>query len=144
MGNNSSTPPDDYMRQAKKCIEENKYKEAVRCYYLFCLRTYQDIECSTDKSNSAAINMKELFFIPLFNIYKNEIAEFLTLEYYLEIAREVKNDTENDKLSDPLWINKYGMSVFSGETNTLHPQEKWKELRLNKINECIDKLSLIS
>ena len=144
MGNTvvtTGSSPEKYGEEAKKCIGERRYKDAVKYYYLFCLRTRQDIQCSTDNSNSAAMNIKELVFIPLLQSHQEEITKFLTSEYYLEIAKEVKTDTENDKLGDPTWVNKYGMSSFSGNRDTMHPPEKWKELRLKSIDDSITQLS---
>lgn len=136
--------PENYVKEFMECINIGKYKDAVRYYYLFCLRTKQDLQCNTYKSNEAVLNIKELYFGPALRSHSDEVSKILTREYFLEVAQEVKSNTENDKLEDPTWINKYGMSAFFGISNARQnfiPEDKWKEVRLNSINESILQLS---
>jgi len=133
--------PERYVEDTIKYVNEKKYEDAMKCYYFFCLRTRQDVACSSDPSNSAANNIKILVLGPFLEKCIDNIKPYQTTEYYLEIAKQVKNNTEEDKLDDPRWVNKYGMSVFTGETNTMYPQHQWKQIRLQVINDAIDKLS---
>jgi hypothetical protein len=60
---------------------------------------------------------------------------------FLDVAKEIKYETETDSLEDPTWVSKYGMSTFFGGHN-MKIRYYWKEIRLQVIDEAIKQLEL--
>ena len=139
--------PEKYVSDMEEQLQTGKYEQAIKSYFRFMLRSYQDLALVKDKSCSEATEtVKMMKLKPILQQYESHIEKFLNKKFYLELAKEIKNETEEDKLEDPRWIYRYGLEKFldilgqSGNQEKFIDQEKWKEERLRVIVNTIKQL----
>lgn len=136
--------PEKYITMIQENLIDEDYEIVSMLYFRFCIRSMQDVQCSEYSSPEASelflLNFKQLLFRPIFSQHAEELYYQLTSNIYLEVAKEIKYETENDMLEDPSWVGKYGTLTFSD--NKMKPSHLWKQIRLEYINQVIKLLEL--
>ncbi|CAH6420219.1 Hypothetical protein HVR_LOCUS1130 [uncultured virus] len=131
--------PEKYVNQMEKEAHNNNCAGIVDAYFKFTIRSRQDIACSNDVSCGSFVETMKMFIFPKY-FGQVDCSKLLNTETYLKVAKEIKQDTEQDKLEDPSWVVKYGMQGPYFNQNPMKSSNEWKKIRLDVINEGIEQL----
>jgi hypothetical protein len=133
--------PEKYIEVLMNNLNNSKFENAIKAYFKWCLRSYQDMECCTYPLSLQFFEAIKICSIdPVLIKHNDNIKEYLNNTLFLKIADEIKIETENDNLEDPVWIEKYGMDTISDIENIMRPAREWKDIRLKSINNSIREL----
>lgn len=110
----SMLEPEQALKKLDVTLEKDEFEQALRYFTYFSLRVDIDSTCSIDLSVRAAKNQLTMKILtdPHFRKFIKETplghAKYVLAQEIDVVERQV----ENNELSGPEWIKKYGMSAF--------------------------------
>ncbi len=111
------------LQHGQQCMENGEYKNGMKWFNRYQIRTRQDSACSTDASTIAALDRNTFWSMHLGKDVADRMVEntdkiFPTQKSYDQrLAKDVAwVEKRTDSLPDPTWIARYGMGVpFMGQ-----------------------------
>lgn len=132
----------DSINLVKTLSEKGNYKDALRQYFAIVMRAEQDSLCGSFLLADYYWKMVRRFEIdPIISKYNACIYDFMTPELELEVAEQIKDKTENDRLDDPyifyentflICLNKMDRDLAIDVINTYKNQTKDNRIELPK------------
>lgn len=140
----SPSATENIISSMEENLKHGNYESGVKDYFKFCARARQDIPCASDETVGSMYDTIQMFKLrPVLNRYHNQIESYMNNKTYLQVAKEVLEETKTGKLEDASWVAKYGMGQpFFNQPieEVMKPFEECQKIRLETIESIVNKL----